>query len=741
MFMPCLNYKKDEEYLVNKFRNPIFDETTGFDYQYLADHLIEEGSKFSDQGYSQPEIKALCFRYICENMYIDVDPHDFFPAFGVWNRLKRPMASLIYHWYGKAWESDLQDIQKEYDARNKSGFSTMWLDFDHSVPDWDAMYELGFAGLLKRAEEYRELHRKNGTLTTEADNYFNGLKITMEAVIACIGRFVAYAERKYPDDLRVRAEIECLKNLQTNPPSNTYEVLQFIYLHFIFCEHIDHYQVRSLGNLDRLIYPYFKRDLEEKRYTMDNIREFFAHFLMQFASINNYWGHPFYLGGTKADGTTEYNELSYLILDVFDKLSIPTPKIQLKIAQNTPIKLLNTACDMVRRNNSSLVFVSEESMARILMGQGISAEDARKCHISGCYEFGARGKSNGTGAGHINLLKPFELIFNDGVDPASGLKSSCQTLKLSEIKDFDDFYRTYLAYLKEITEKVLYFACRTEAKIAEVNPSNLFSITIENSLKTARDAFFNGTEYNNSGILNTGIASAVDALMAVRKFVFEQKELTLTEFRDVLRADYQGYEKLRLQILNSPEKFGNGIYEVDKYAHAIMHYLGGLINFKPNARGGMFKSSGHCAKQYYHLGKKTGATPDGRLAGEEMSKNLSPVMGMDRSGATAVVRSVTTMESADLPGDFPLDMMLHPATVAGDEGLAAMRSLILTYFKRYGHAIHFNIFDADMLVDAQQNPEKYSGLQIRVCGWNIRFNDMAKDEQDFYIERARNIIE
>ncbi|MBO5721907.1 MAG: hypothetical protein J6S19_02220 [Lentisphaeria bacterium] len=739
--MAYLDYEKDKDYLINKFRNPVFDETTGMDYQTLYDNMPEVAEKYRAEGFSKPEVKALCFRYICENMYIDVNPHDCFPAFGVWQRGKRPFAPVIRRWMDEYCNNEWQDILEEYNARNKAGFHKMFPDFDHSVPDWDAMYELGFPGLLERAEKYRAMHRENGTLTAEAESYFNGLAITMQAVLDCIGRFIKYAREHYPSDPRIRQEINCLENLQHGAPGNTYEVLMFIYLHFIFCEHIDHYQVRSLGNLDRLILPYYQRDLAENRYTVDDIRGFFTYFLMQFASINNYWGHPFYLGGTRSDGTTEYSELSYLILDVFDKLSIPTPKIQLKIARNTPEKLLNNACDMIRRGNSSLVFVSEEAMSRILNGCGCSAEDARCCHISGCYEFAPRGKSNTTGAGYINLLKPFDLIFNDGIDPVSKLQSPCRTLKLPEIKTFDDFFHTYLDYVTEITEMAMELCKRTESDLAGLNPANLFSITIESSLEKARDAFCNGLIYNNSGLLTSGMASVVDSLMMVKKFVFDLKELSLEEFRKVLAANYQGYEKLRLKILNSPEKYGNGIDEVDKYAREITRYLGKLVNGRPNSRNGAFHLSGHTAKQYYQQGKLTGATPDGRLAGEEMSKNLSPVMGMDRNGATAVIKSVTTIDSMDLPGDFPLDMMLHPATVAGDEGLAAMRALIFTYFKKHGHAIHFNIFDADTLIDAQQNPEKYSGLQIRVCGWNTRFNEMAKEEQDFYIERARNIIE
>ena len=169
--------------------------------------------------------------------------------------------------------------------------------------------------------------------------------------------------------------------------------------------------------------------------------------------------------------------------------------------------------------------------------------------------------------------------------------------------------------------------------------------------------------------------------------------------------------------------------------------LGKKINLRPNARGGIYEASGHCAWTFITLGERTGATPDGRFAGDEMSKNLSPTMGMDRNGVTALIRSVTQIDPTIFPAGLTLDVMMHPATVQGGEGLTAMRGLLFTYLLNNGIAMNINIFDANVLEDAQRHPERYEGLQVRVCGWNVRFNDLSRKEQDAYIERARNIAE
>lgn len=196
-----------------------------------------------------------------------------------------------------------------------------------------------------------------------------------------------------------------------------------------------------------------------------------------------------------------------------------------------------------------------------------------------------------------------------------------------------------------------------------------------------------------------------------------------------------------MRVLRDPNKFGNGIESVDRLAALLGSHIAKKINGRPNARGGYYQASGHSARQFIELGKKTGATPDGRKSGDEMSKNLSPVQGVDTKGVTALVKSMSHLDSAWFPGDYPLDMMLHPATVRGVDGLAAMRTLLGAYMKNNGIAMHFNIFDAETLIDAQRRPENYRGLQVRVCGWNVLFNDIAKKEQDAYIERARNISE
>ena len=163
------------------------------------------------------------------------------------------------------------------------------------------------------------------------------------------------------------------------------------------------------------------------------------------------------------------------------------------------------------------------------------------------------------------------------------------------------------------------------------------------------------------------------------------------------------------------------------------------MNGFPNSRGGIFLASGHSSRRFIELGRKTPASPDGRRAGEELSKNLSPTMGADTEGATALVSTLASSSADQLPSDYPLDVLLHPSVCQGEEGLEAMRALVRVYHRNGGGVIQFTVFSVEELRDAQAHPEKYESLQVRICGWNVRWNDMCKAEQDAYIRRAENV--
>ncbi|MBO7148157.1 MAG: hypothetical protein J6W81_10465, partial [Lentisphaeria bacterium] len=343
-------YKEDESYLWKKFQAPVFDPVTGMD----KDTAANETAAFADLDAPNPVIKARAFEFLAKNLQIEVDPHDFFPAFGCWKRQPRVLRPLL----NKLGERVVLQKKELWALLNQSGASNIWIDFDHSVPEWNEVFDRGFPGLLRNAMAWREKHRAAGTLDAGKDAYFEGIRITYEAILMMLERFIERA-RSHKNE-RCDFVADSLQRLHDGPPENFFDALQIIYLYFMFSEHMDNMQVRSLGNLDWRLTPFYERDLKNGTFSDAEMRELFDHFFMQWGSSDLYWGQPVYLGGTGADGSTQINHMTHFILDEAAKLHLPTPKIQIKIAKNTPDDFIDKVLALIRDQHQSIVLVGEE---------------------------------------------------------------------------------------------------------------------------------------------------------------------------------------------------------------------------------------------------------------------------------------------------------------------------------------------------------------------------------------------
>lgn len=741
--------EKDRKFIENKYHmtnepfNPYnrmayhgydYDVSTGMDDDEIKAGLKNLYEKIKDLPH--PVAKAYAVKYTLDNTRIDVNEHDYFVGFYSVNRLASAIGQ--WKWYGEVFDKIIPKTKALIDDMNNSGTVTVWPDFDHVVPDWNSLLTLGFSGIIERVKSYRQKHAEGGTLTDEAAAYFDGMEITYRAVIDVIDRLYKYALTQ--NHGKAKRIADCLKHIRDGAPTNIYEAMQLIYIYFMVSECFDGYQVRSLGNgLDGSLYPFYENDLKNGTFTRDEIGELIGYFLMQWSAIGNFWGQPFYMGGTDTNGGTKYNDLSADILDVYDRLGIYNPKIQIKVNENTPDKILFKVFDMIRRGHSSFVFCCEPGMVRAVMSYGASYEEALNMDIRGCYETGVRADEVSTAAGYVNALKPIEYVFSNGFDKRLGKQFGLKTGELGELKTFDIFYNAVLRQWENLIEMTVGVSDSYEKYLGTINPSNMYSATVERSLERGRDAYQSGVKFNNSAILNCGFASLVDSVMTVKEFVYDKKEVSLAELKNALDNNWKGYEPLHTKIRKSCHKYGNSDTTADVYSQAMAAYFAMKVNNRPNARGGVYKAIMHSAMQFIEQGKLTSATPDGRYDGDEISKNASPSVGMDKNGVTALINSALCVKPYIYPESFCLDVMLHPTAVEGDGGLGIMKALLFAYMNGGGMSIQFNVFSIDTLKDAQKNPQKYQNLQVRVCGWNVLWNNLSEKEQNSYIARAENI--
>ena len=726
------DFTSERNYLERKFVDPSFyNDAPGVPLDILTASLNRRFLK--GQALSPPLAKAGAFAEILAKVQIKLSTCDRFP--GIAACPAKPLLSTFITPSVQAGMTELftSEEKQEIDRCNATRLAQLRADYEHSVPDWDAVLQLGFSGLLKRAERYRLHHRETGPLSPEADAFYESIRIEYRAILHFLDRLLAEAEKLRP--VPVAHELTAaLRQLRVGAPNTLYEALLQIWLYFQLSEYVDVIQTRSFGNLDRVLYPFYRHDLDSGRRTREEVRELFRSFLYQMTAMHYRVGHPFYFGGTNPDGSSAINELSFLILDVYDELGIFDPKLQIKVSPQTPVTFLDKALDMIRRGRNSIAFVGEPCIRRAMMHQGYSRREADTADIKGCYEYCARGGTVETAPVTVNTVKVLGLTLHNGVEPLSGRQLGPRTGEPEQFKTFGAFYKAFLRQLFYRYDRHIAFARKLERHLDRFNPAPMLSGTFVSSLERAEDGYARGARYNNTNLC--GPATTADALTMIRRYVFERRELTLPQLVAMLDTDWNGFDFWRRKLRNDPEKFGNNLDLPDQIARHFTEAIARRYHGTPNGRGGIHTVSLHSSNRFIEWAGQVEATADGRHRGDELSKNMTASQGTAWKGATALAASVLKLDSRLFMADLSVDIMLHPSEIRGENGLRAMRALLMTYVNHFGHAIHFNVMDADQLRQAQREPEKFRDLQVRICGWNVLWNSLSRKEQDAYIQQA-----
>ena len=726
-------------YLKWKWRMNLANPSTGLDNDALiagVKRIVSEAHATYSRGAgpSRPadgpdwyDIAADCFDFLVDNVQIGFSRFDFFPAISAWDRHARPMGAILWQRAAEVDDKYFPSLRDEIAKMRQEGRATVGKDFDHSAPDWIDILKLGFPGMKARIDSY--------ALSTP---FYRAEKRAAAAMMRFLDRLIAEAKRELKETAAdggfLPKAIASLERLRVGPPQTVFDIMEFTMVYFILSEPLNYFQVRTFDNIDVRWWPYYQADLAAGRTTEAEFREDFRHFLWQFGSIDNYWGHPIYLGGTNRDGTTAYNPLSLIILDVVEKTALPTPKFQLKMAKNTPDEIWWKSLDMLRKH-CPLCLMSEENMARSMTPVGLTDEECRDLLIWGCFEYLPRGKGNCTSATRINLAQPVVKMLSE----AAGGTFNPSTIQPFNPSTFDAFKAEYFRILHETTDRTVDLIRKSEAHLAEVNPALMLSLAVPSALEKGVDAFSLGYKYNFTAIGGVGFATAVDSLLAVKEFVFDRKDVTLAELGRILAADWEGYGELRLRMKNSRLKWGCGNKEADALAKEVIEGFTSRFVGKPNSRGGVFVCYGLNARGFIDHGRMTPATPDGRRAGEPLSKNMAPSVGAETEGITGSIQSYAAIAPENFPCGSIYDVMIHPSAVAGEKGLRVFRMLVERFYAVGGVAMNINIVSPETLRDAQAHPEKYENLQVRVVGWNIRWNDIPRKEQDDYIARIETV--
>jgi formate C-acetyltransferase len=670
---------------------------------------------------------------------------------------------IIPFWKGKTIrEKILAEMSQDWHAAYEAAIFTEFMEQrapGHTVLD-DKIYHNGMLDFKREIEtSIQNLDFLNDPDSYQKREQLRAMTIAADAIIIFAQRHAQQASELAEiekDSLRKRelATIaEVCYHVPAHAPLNFWEALQYYwFIHLGVISELNPWDAFNPGKLDQHLYPFYKSEVEAGSLTKEAAKELLQAFWIKF---NNQPAPPkvgvtaeesatytdfaqINLGGINVEGADAVNELSYLLLEVIEEMRLIQPSPSVQISKKTPDRFLKKALSVVRQGFGQPSIFNTDAVIQELIRQGKSIEDARNGGTSGCVETGAFGKENYNLTGYFNLTKVLEVTLNNGIDPRTGKAIGLKTGDPVLFETFEELYAAFEKQLHHFIDIKIKGNNIIERIYAHYMPVPFLSLLIDDCIKTGKDYHDGGARYNTTYIQGVGLGTLTDALTAIKYHVFDTKKFTMSKLLDVLKHNLEGFEQERKMLLNGTPKYGND----DDYADAIMQSIFNsyynIVNGRKNTKGGEYRINLLPTTVHVYFGSVIQATPDGRKSGEPLSEGVSPVQGADRKGPTAVIKSVSKMDHVKTGGTL-LNMKFTPKVLEGNDGLQKFSDLVRTYFRLDGHHIQFNVVSAKMLRDAQQHPDKYRDLIVRVAGYSDYFVDLGRALQDEIIKRTEHV--
>lgn len=708
----------------------------------------------------------------------ELDTFDKRPGdvFKISEKTKQKLTSIYPFWKGKTHQdevlknlTELNILAERQGVIHRGGISMS--GDGHIIPNHEKILMKGYGGIIAEAKENLERIKLTDPKNDHALNFYNAVVIALNAAIKFGKRFSEKAKEMSLNEENVKRKHELdqisviCNRIPEQPPKNFYEALQLVYFTHLIMMIESNGHSFSFGRFDQYMYPFYKKDVESGVLTYEKARELVALFFIKLNSLNKVrpWdhtefgvGYPLYsnlmVGGTKADGTDGANEISYLCIDAMRSSWLPEPNFSVRYWSQSPKKLLKESAKLIREGFGMPSLFCDETVIEALKYIGISEKAARDYASMGCVEVAIPGKwgHRATGMTYINFGKILELVLNNGIDPMTGIcLISVNDDKNRDIlfKSYDEIWQAWKKFLKFYTDLAVESdkICDTSLKIHDADP--FASSFIDCCIKRAKTIKEGGAQYDFVSHSTVGPTTVGDSLAAIKKLVFDDKLTSFKELKEALDCNWEGEKNQRLRKLakNAP-KFGNDDDYVDNIVADVYESYLELLPMYCNERAGKgpagcgYTMSTSNISSYVPYGMDVGATPDGRAAGEPLNEGASPCLGSDRSGPTAVAKSVSKLPNTKMAGGQLLNMKFTPGVLEGDENLNKFVAFLEAYRQLGGFHIQFNVVDSETLKDAKKHPEKYPDLMIRVAGYCALFTSLMPEVQDAIIARTEHSI-
>ena len=669
---------------------------------------------------------------------------------------------VIPYWKGKTQrERIFGHVSKAWEEAYHAGVFTEFMEqraAGHTAMD-GKMYREGLldvkARIKRRIDSLDYIHDPEAT---DKQQELEAMAISCDAAILFAERHAELAEQMAAkeSDPRRKTELEKIADVcrwvPAHAPRDLWEAIQmYWFVHLGTVTELNGWDSMNPGHIDQHLFPFYQKGIHEGTLTRDLAKELICCLWIKF---NNQPAPPkvgvtalesgtyndftnINIGGVDRDGKSATNELSYMILEVQEELHELQPGLSIHIAENTPEEFLLAGIKVIRQGHGYPSVFNPDAYVKEMVRAGKTLEDAREGGCSGCIEVGAFGKEAYLLTGYLNTPKILEITLNNGVDPETGKKLGLETGDPRLFSSFDELYEAWHRQMVYFVNLKLSVNNYIERMFSLYAPATFLSLYIDDCIEKGKDYYSGGARYNTTYIQCTGLGTITDCLTALKKHVFEDHRYSMDEMLRACAVNWKGEEKMRQYIRNHTPFFGNDDDTADKVAVRVYDDLVDAIEGRPNTRGGKTQLNMLSTTCHNYFGSVCGATPNGRFAHFAISDGTSPAHGSDSHGPTAVIKSLGKLDQTKSGGTL-LNMRFVPALLRREEDQKKLASLIRAYFKFGGHHIQFNIVDTATLHDAQQHPDEYRDLLVRVAGYSDYFNDMTEQLQNEIIARTEN---
>jgi formate C-acetyltransferase len=639
-------------------------------------------------------------------------------------------------------------------AASGLGLGPGWMLY---IADYENAMKKGFEKMIEECDEQLDKHAFDGPKSVERSCTLQAMRLTLKGVIAYANRCADLAEQKAAaesDPVR-RAELaeiaETCRRVPAKPPRSFREAIQFAWFIVMF---ISPSPTSTIGRFDQYMYPYYKADKDAGKITDEQVLELLDCFRVRCMEIHAVSGKEvrkrasggarwlnMTIGGVKPDGSDATNELSYLILDAVMDCPCIQHTVTVRVAESTPKELIAKGVLCQSKGLSMPAFTSDKNYISFFTQKsrgddGLPIEIARDYCLTGCIDGNIPGKTRTFGVSMFVAPLCLDIFLNQGKCKNTGVQAGHAVGDLDQFKTFDEFRDAFYNEFRYF----IHLACEKNnienLSFASLMPTPFRSALMSDGIEVGLDVgnrcfpFENGSDINAVGTVNLA-----QSLYAIKKIVYDEKLVTLSQLKEILDNNWAGHEDLLKKCKDLPH-YGNDIDEVDAFVVDIYKKWNEYATEYPSSFGGYTRTNAISVTSHGPGGALTGATPDGRMAGETLADaNASPIRGTDVEGPLAVFRSAMKIDQTKYQA-FLFNMKFHPSALKTAEDQMKLVNAIRVYLTNGGSMIQFNVVDDKTLIAAKECPCDYQDLMVRVAGYSAYFVNLTENIQNELIERT-----